>query len=229
MDTFTLFFGGRRLAILVLSAGVAVAQTGVVVPPALPGKTLPVGAAAVRNRLPVLTWSVAPDFPPGVTLKGDSATVRVDFVVDSDGNVVGAYALAPADPELAKAAVAAVSQWSYEPGRKNGMDVSTHLIVPIVFAAPPSPDEAEQVRRAAKHTTAGEEAIGKGLSSVALSEFSLALAAHPSDAHAHWGKSRAYALTGNGELALDEANPGSSPQSGVGPIFWPIAGRFTRR
>jgi len=57
----------------------------------------------------------------------------VDFIVDASGNVVNAYALQSSPAGFEKSAVDAVSQWKFQPGRKSGRDVPTHMQVPIVF------------------------------------------------------------------------------------------------
>jgi RNA polymerase sigma factor (sigma-70 family) len=86
------------------------------------------------DGMPRPTREVTPQFPAELKRLGRSGEVTVDFVVDQNGTVRNAYAAKSTLPELEAAAVAAVSQWSFDPGRKGGRAVSTHLQVPIVFA-----------------------------------------------------------------------------------------------
>ena len=58
----------------------------------------------------------------------------VDFYVKSDGTVANAIAVDATDVRLGAASVTAVSQWIFEPGRKNGKLVTTHLQQPITFS-----------------------------------------------------------------------------------------------
>lgn len=57
----------------------------------------------------------------------------VDFIVNVEGRVVNAYAIRATDILFAESAVAAVSQWTFQPGRVAGQPVATHMQVPIIF------------------------------------------------------------------------------------------------
>ena len=61
-------------------------------------------------------------------------TVLSDFVVSSNGGNPAASATASAQREFEAAAIAAVSQWKFKAGRRDGGDVNTHMQVPIVFS-----------------------------------------------------------------------------------------------
>jgi TonB family protein len=58
----------------------------------------------------------------------------VDFLVLPDGTVKSVQALDNSQPEFAAAAVAAVSQWTFKPGRLGGQPVTTKMRVPIDFS-----------------------------------------------------------------------------------------------
>jgi TonB family protein len=75
-----------------------------------------------------------PVYPSELRQGGVTGSVVVDFVVMADGTVRNAFALRSTEPRLEAAAVDAVSQWKFEPGRKGGSAVQTHLQVPIVFS-----------------------------------------------------------------------------------------------
>jgi periplasmic protein TonB len=59
--------------------------------------------------------------------------VLVDFIVDTNGNVINAYAVKSSQREFEDNAVLAVSKWKFKPGRRGGRNVNTHMQVPIVF------------------------------------------------------------------------------------------------
>lgn len=77
---------------------------------------------------------VAPVWPAGYVGERPSEVVVVDFLVTTRGDVRNAYVLGHPDRQLSAAAVAAVEQWKFEPARKNGRAVTSHVQVPIVFA-----------------------------------------------------------------------------------------------
>ena len=74
-----------------------------------------------------------PRYPFDLRRSGVGGEVVVDFLVDQDGDVQNAYAFSATNPGFEAAAVDAVSQWRFEPGRKNGAPVITHMRVPIIF------------------------------------------------------------------------------------------------
>ena len=73
----------------------------------------PVVSAAVRKRAP--------------------GTVYVLFVVDQQGRVVDPIVQKSTDPVFDAPALAAVKQWKFEPGKREGQPVSTRMRVPITF------------------------------------------------------------------------------------------------
>lgn len=74
--------------------------------------------------------------PPAMTpamRKKAPMTVNVLFTVDQRGRVETAIVQQPGDPLFDKAAVAAVKQWKFEPGQRNGQPVKFRMKVPITF------------------------------------------------------------------------------------------------
>jgi len=61
------------------------------------------------------------------------ATVYVLFVVDERGRVTKPIVQKSTDPAFERAAVAAVKQWRFESGKRNGEAVSFRMRVPITF------------------------------------------------------------------------------------------------
>ncbi len=88
---------------------------------------------------PVLVRRVEPAYPSGI----DQPTERrvfVAFVVTGEGTVRHATALFGAPAPFAEAAVAAVNQWKFKPGRVSATKhpVSTQMTVELWFKPPPA-------------------------------------------------------------------------------------------
>jgi protein TonB len=64
-----------------------------------------------------------------------ASAVLVDFVVSAPGAAQGeAGAVATsAQEQFEAAAIAAVSQWKFDPGQKGGRSVNTKMVTPIKF------------------------------------------------------------------------------------------------
>lgn len=61
------------------------------------------------------------------------ALVRVVFVVDERGRVESPLVQEASDPAFERAALAAVKQWKFEPGKRKGEPVRFRMRVPITF------------------------------------------------------------------------------------------------
>jgi hypothetical protein len=82
---------------------------------------------------PKLLKRVDPDYPAGVSETKDRL-VYVAFLVAADGKVRNASALFTPPTAFANAAVAAVEQWVFEPGRiRGGPPVKTQMTVELWF------------------------------------------------------------------------------------------------
>jgi len=60
-------------------------------------------------------------------------TVYVVFIVNEKGRVEQPKALKSTDPAFERAAIAAVKQWKFEPGKRQGQAVRFRMRVPITF------------------------------------------------------------------------------------------------
>jgi protein TonB len=60
-------------------------------------------------------------------------TVYIVFVVDQQGRVENPAIQKSTDPVFDKAAVTAVKQWKFEPGKRNGQPVRFRMRVPLTF------------------------------------------------------------------------------------------------
>jgi protein TonB len=77
-------------------------------------------------------------YQPGPLLNRDirrkaPGTVHIIFIVDQQGRVENPAIQASSDPIFEKAALAAVKQWKFEPGKRNGQPVRFRMRVPITF------------------------------------------------------------------------------------------------
>lgn len=85
------------------------------------------------TRAPQIYKIVRPIYPQTLFITDTSGEVMVDFFVDTNGNVTDAQALKSSHPLFTEKALDAVRQWRFHPGRKDGVDVSTHMQVPVIF------------------------------------------------------------------------------------------------
>jgi TonB family protein len=92
---------------------------------------------------PVPRFQARPQYPAEFAKNKVTGEATVDFVVDADGNVQGAFALRATHPDFGTAAVAAVEKWKFKPGIKAGRAVPTHMQVPIVFEMDKAPPASE--------------------------------------------------------------------------------------
>ncbi len=78
---------------------------------------------------------VAPVYPAEAQRKGIYGDVVLRALVGKDGRVKSVEKIS-GNPILAKAAIAAVRQWAYEPTLIHGEPVDVHLTVTVSFAPP---------------------------------------------------------------------------------------------
>jgi TonB family protein len=89
------------------------------------------GSSAVS---PAVLTQARPIYPFELRRAGLSGEALIDFIVDVNGAVIGAYALRASDIQLADAALAAVRQWTFRPGRNAaGEPMAVNMQVPIIF------------------------------------------------------------------------------------------------
>ena len=88
-------------------------------------------AAPLNYEAPMPTRIVNPTNLPS-SYKG--ATVQVKFTVDEVGQAHNIRVVSDRDRALAKSLVAAISQWEFTPARKNGVPVSSKVVLPLELA-----------------------------------------------------------------------------------------------
>ncbi|PTX91788.1 TonB family protein [Opitutus sp. ER46] len=111
----------RMAAITRTTAGSAVVLTG---------QLYDLAALSVK---PNATFRSPPSYPVELRKLGITGEAMMDFVVDASGAVQNLRAIKATHPEFAEAAVAAVQNWRFEPGRKDGAAVATHMQMPVRF------------------------------------------------------------------------------------------------
>jgi protein TonB len=83
---------------------------------------------------PAVLNQARPAYPFELRRAGLAGEALIDFIVDPTGIVIGAYAPRATDILFAEAALAAVRQWTFRPGRNAaGQDIAVHMQVPILF------------------------------------------------------------------------------------------------
>jgi periplasmic protein TonB len=85
------------------------------------------------DRRPEPIVQAAPVFPATLKREVDSATVRVEFIVDTGGQVVNATVVETTHEGFNSAAIAGVSRWKFRAGIRSGKRVNTRMSVPILF------------------------------------------------------------------------------------------------
>jgi len=85
-----------------------------------------------KLRPPRLLQRVEPVYPTIAKQARISGDVRIDAIIDTEGNVVDMQVLS-GHPLLVQAALGAVSQWRYEPTYLNEQPVPVVLVVTVTF------------------------------------------------------------------------------------------------
>lgn len=102
--------------------------------PAAPVPTRPDSAnRATLDMLPKSIARKAPTYPAELRATGIEGSVVVSFIVDAAGRVQNARAEKSTHQGFEAAAVAAVSEWQFEPGRKGGKQVNTRVSQVLEF------------------------------------------------------------------------------------------------
>jgi TonB family protein len=81
---------------------------------------------AIRQSPPVYPYEMRKS-----RLRGE---VVVDFIVDIEGNVRRAHVVRSLNPAFDQPALDSVNSWVFEPGRRNGVPVFSHMQVPVFFS-----------------------------------------------------------------------------------------------
>jgi protein TonB len=107
------------------------------VPPVAPPRPVgPVDEQTAGLTLPQPLSRPAPEYPPIAIRAGRSGRVVLRAVIGTDGAVGPIQVVQAPRPDLGlvAAALAAVSCWTYEPGRLDGRPVAVSMTVIVDFA-----------------------------------------------------------------------------------------------
>lgn len=85
------------------------------------------------DRTPVPVLQPSPTYPVSMRREGLSATVMVQFVVDTDGRVLDPVVVDSTHSGFNDAAVAGVARWKFRAGMRNGKKVNVRMQVPLHF------------------------------------------------------------------------------------------------
>ena len=97
--------------------------------PKEPTAPLPIGGDVKQARL---LKSVSPVYPPTARTQHLSGVVKIDALIDANGNV-STVTIISGPGLLHQAALNAVKQWKYEPAELDGKPTSVHLMVTVQF------------------------------------------------------------------------------------------------
>jgi TonB family protein len=85
------------------------------------------------DRLPRRIETAVPVLPEGVSVDVASGIARIQFFIDKEGRVRAPGVLFSTSDVIADAAITAITDWRFEPPRKNGNPVVVHAVQTIQF------------------------------------------------------------------------------------------------
>jgi carboxyl-terminal processing protease len=166
----------------------------------------PSSANAGRSVPPQAITKVAPDYPDDLRAAKIQGTVIVEFTVETDGSVQHVSTVVTPHLELIPLAQAAVKQWTFTPGLKNGVPIAVTMRVPVTFAlnswTGKDPDDASTAALLAS----GNDAINAHDYDRAIDLLTRAIKAAPANAAARRLRGIAYADKKQSDLALADFN-----------------------
>ncbi len=83
---------------------------------------------------PMPTKTVPPRYPSELKREGISGMVTMSITVDEKGAVQNPIVKKSSRPEFEQPAIDAVSQWKFEPAKKDGQPVAVQVVVPVKFS-----------------------------------------------------------------------------------------------
>ena len=97
-------------------------------PPVQQPYTIPPGAAR-----PKLIGGRGPIYPPAAKAQHLAGVVKLQAIIDTDGNVTELTLISSTDPIFVDAATAAVRKWKYIPYSVNGVPVAVQTNITVNF------------------------------------------------------------------------------------------------
>lgn len=92
-------------------------------------------ASMGSEQQPRCVYQPSPKYPAALVKKGIAGVVKVELIVDANGRVTNPRVVSSPHPDLKDAALAAVKQWRYEPGTRDGSTCPFKIRVPISFGS----------------------------------------------------------------------------------------------
>jgi TonB family protein len=116
---------------------------------------------SATDRKAKVIYKVEPTYTEDARAKQIAGTVVLGFTVDHEGLPQNIQVKKSLFPSLDQSAIAALRQWRFEPGIKDGQPVSTYLVVEMYFTIESKRMEQEQKEK--ERTGAGKgEGAGEG-------------------------------------------------------------------
>lgn len=84
--------------------------------------------------IPKVIKQTSPVYPFHLRKSGYMGQVLLSFVVNQDGRTANIRVVRSSHPQFEAAAIAALAQWVFTPGKRGGQTVRTRMVVPIVFS-----------------------------------------------------------------------------------------------
>lgn len=85
------------------------------------------------DQIPVVKFQAKPSYPFDMRRQGITGNVTIQFVVNTNGDVIDPFVVKSDHREFEAPALAAVAKWKFRPGRKGGRAVNTRMVVPMQF------------------------------------------------------------------------------------------------
>ena len=85
------------------------------------------------DRQPKARKMATPEYPASLERQGIGGTVRLSFYVNTDGTTSEIRVLSSPHPGLERAAIEAILESTFQPGRADRKNVRTHVRLPITF------------------------------------------------------------------------------------------------
>lgn len=82
---------------------------------------------------PVVFKMVRPQYPAGLLANEQSDRIVVEFTVTKKGKVIDAKPYRDYHPALIEAGLAAIRQWRFQPGSKDGVPAEFRMRIPLIF------------------------------------------------------------------------------------------------
>lgn len=105
---------------------------------------MPVYSEGQLDVQPKPRFQGRPGYPAGLRKSGTEGEALLSYIVNADGKVDDVLVESYSHPDFADAAVAAVKDWRFEPGKKAGDAVNVRMQMPMKFTISTAPSTKQQ-------------------------------------------------------------------------------------